>query len=86
MDPDLARHSFSIGMFLDSIEAKIQLHTVITLDYILNQFIYYLGAISLGIFLNNLFNDFMHFFGVCYNPCYFDRSFHENGGLQHFHC
>ncbi|MDI6723786.1 MAG: stage II sporulation protein M [Methanobacterium sp.] len=41
-------------MFLDGIEVKIQMPMDITLDYILNQFIYYLGAVSLGIFLNNL--------------------------------
>jgi len=26
----------------------------------------------------------MHFFGVCYNPRYFNRSFHENGDYNIF--
>jgi len=55
MNPVQARLTFPGGMFLYNIEAKIQLPSSITFDYVFNQFFSYLGAISFNIFLNNLF-------------------------------
>lgn len=42
------------GFFLGKMEVTINLPASISLDYFIDQFIYNLGAISLGIFLNNL--------------------------------
>lgn len=55
MNPDQAHLTFSGGMFLDNIDVKMELPSFITIDYIFNQFFYYLGAVSFNIFLNNLF-------------------------------
>lgn len=54
INPDQAYFTFPGGMFLDNIEAKIQMPPVITFDYFLNQFVYYLGAVSLKFFISNL--------------------------------
>ena len=54
MNPDQAHLTFPDGLFLSNIDAQIQLPEVITLDYVLNQFFYYLGAVSFNIFLNNV--------------------------------
>ncbi len=35
-------------------KVKIQLPEIISLNYLFNQFIYYLGTVSFGIFLNNI--------------------------------
>jgi hypothetical protein len=53
MNPDQAHLTFPDGLFLSNIYAQIQLPAVITFDYFLNQFFYYLGAVSFNIFLNN---------------------------------
>lgn len=55
MNPDQAHITFPGGMFLHNIELKMQIPEAITFDYILNQFFYFLGAVSLKIFLNNLY-------------------------------
>ena len=49
-----AQVTFHGGMFLDNIDAKIQMPLVISIYYVFNQFIYYLGAVAFNIFLNNL--------------------------------
>ena len=54
MNPDQAHITFPGGMFLHNIELKMQIPEAITFDYILNQFFYFLGTVSLKIFLNNL--------------------------------
>lgn len=54
INPDQAYFTFPGGMFLDNIEARIQMPPVITFDYFLNQFVYYLGAVSLKFFISNL--------------------------------
>lgn len=59
MNPGEAMATFPGGLFLGNIEVKIQPSGPITLDYILNQFIFYLGHVSLNIFLNNLFLIFL---------------------------
>lgn len=54
LKPQYAASSFCYGFFLGTIEVKIQLPGIISLNYLLNQFIYYLGRVSFGIFLNNV--------------------------------
>ena len=54
MNPNQAHITFPGGMFLHNIELKMQIPEAITFDYILNQFFYFLGTVSLKIFLNNL--------------------------------
>ncbi|MGZ7070365.1 MAG: stage II sporulation protein M [Methanobacterium sp.] len=54
MNPNQAHITFPGGMFLDNIEVQTQIPGVITFDYAVNQFFYYLGAVSFRIFLNNL--------------------------------
>ncbi|MGZ7049841.1 MAG: stage II sporulation protein M [Methanobacterium sp.] len=54
MNPNQAHITFPGGMFLDNIEVQTQIPGVITFDYAVNQFFYYLGAVSFRMFLNNL--------------------------------
>lgn len=54
LKPQYAASSFYYGFFLGIMEVKIQLPDIISLNYLLNQFIYYLGRFSFGIFLNNV--------------------------------
>ena len=50
VNPDQARLTFHEGFFLLGIEEKIQLPHNITLEYVLNQFIFYLGVYHLKFF------------------------------------
>ncbi|MGZ7119986.1 MAG: stage II sporulation protein M [Methanobacterium sp.] len=54
MNPNQAHITFPGGMFLDNIKVQTQIPGVITFDYAVNQFFYYLGAVSFRMFLNNL--------------------------------
>ena len=54
LKPQYAAFSFYYGFFLGVMEVKIQFPDIFSLNYLLNQFIYYLGRISFGIFLNNV--------------------------------
>lgn len=54
LKPQYAASFFYYGFFLGVMEVKIQFPDIISLNYILNQFIYYLGRISFDIFLNNI--------------------------------
>lgn len=52
--PQQAASYFYYGFFMGNMEVKIQLPEIISLNYVINQFIYYLGAVSFDIFINNL--------------------------------
>ncbi len=72
-------------MFLSSIEANIEIHGFITLDYVTNQFIYYLGAVSFSIFLNNsLLMILCVFSGVAIAPVILIGLFMKMGALTFF--
>ena len=54
LKPQYAVSSFYYGFFLGNMEVNIQLPDIISLNYLQNHFIYYLGQYSFGIFLNNI--------------------------------
>ena len=54
LKPQHAASSFYYGFFLGNMEVNIQLPDIISLNYLQDHFIYYLGRISFGIFLNNI--------------------------------
>jgi hypothetical protein len=69
LEPQVARSIFNGGFLLGNIDAKIQYSPPISLEYILNQFVYYLGGVSLNLFLNNLFLSLLCIFtGVAIVP------------------
>lgn len=52
--PSYTASFFYYGFFLGNIELKINLPVFISFNYFINQFVYYLGAVSFNIFINNL--------------------------------
>jgi hypothetical protein len=54
LKPQYAVSSFYYGFFLGNMDVSIQLPDIISLNYLQNHFIYYLGQYSFGIFLNNI--------------------------------
>lgn len=54
LKPQYAVSSFYYGFFLGNMEVNIQLPDIISLNYLQNHFIYYLGQYSFSIFLNNI--------------------------------
>ena len=85
LNPDLARLTFPGGMFLSNIEAKIQLPSSITLDYVFNQFFSYLGAVSFNIFLHNLSLMLLCIFsGIAIFPIILIGLFMEMGTISFF--
>ena len=81
LKPQYAASTFYYGFFLGIMEVKIQLPNIISLNYLLNQFFYYLGRVSSTIFLNNITLTFLCVFtGVAIIPrqkctCYWKESF-----------
>lgn len=54
LKPEYAASYFYYGFFMGVLEVKIQLPDIFSFNYFLNQFVYYLGRVSFGIFLNNV--------------------------------
>lgn len=82
LKPQSALSSFYYGFFLGTIEVKIQLPDIISLNYFLNQFIYYLGRVSLNIFLNNVtIALFCVFTGIAIIPAILIGLFTFSGSL-----
>lgn len=82
LKPQYAVSSFYYGFFLGNIEAKIQLPEVISLNYFINQFIYYLGRVSFSIFLNNVTTVFLCIFtGIAIVPIILINLFAFTGSL-----
>ncbi len=85
LEPNQARSVFDGGFYLGDIEAKIQVPQVITADYFINQFIYYLGAVSFNIFINNLLNIlFCIFTGIAVIPILLIGLFAFTGSVTYF--
>jgi|GEM_PF-450794 len=82
LKPQYAASSFYYGFFLGNIEAKIQLPEIFSLNYFLNQFIYYLGNVSFKIFLNNVTIAFLCIFtGIAIVPIILIDLFAFSGSL-----
>ena len=82
LKPQYAANSFYYGFFLGDIDAKIQLPGIISLNYIFNQFIYYLGGVLFGIFLNNITLTFLCIFtGIAIVPIILFHLFAFTGSL-----
>ena len=85
VNSDKAHLIFPGGMFLDNLEAKIQVPAVITFDYFLDQFIFYLGAVSFAIFLKNLVLALLSIFsGVAIIPVILVGFFMKMGAITYF--
>jgi hypothetical protein len=85
MNPGQAHITFPGGMYLENIDVQIQLPLSITVNYVLNQFIYYLGAVSFNIFLNNLFLMFLCVFsGIAIFPVILIGLFMKMGAVTFF--
>lgn len=85
MNPDSAHLTFPGGMFLQNIDAKIHMPAVITFNYLWNQFVYFLGAVSLTIFLKNLILMILCIFsGVAIIPVIFIGLFMKMGTITLF--
>lgn len=83
-EPSKAQSTFNGGFFLGNIEAKIQLPKTITFDYLINQLIYYLGAVSFNIFVNNLFITFLCIFtGIAIIPAILIGLFTFSGSITY---
>ncbi len=82
LKPQSAFSSFYYGFFLGTMEVKIQLPDIISLDYFINQFVYYLGRVSFNIFLNNVTVAFICVFtGIAVIPVILIGLFTFSGSL-----
>jgi hypothetical protein len=54
LDPIKAQHTFNGGFLLNDLTAQIFPPSDISFQYLINQFVYFLGKTSWGIFFNNL--------------------------------
>ena len=85
LEPNQARSMFGGGFYLGDIEAKIQVPQVTTVDYFINQFIYYLGAVSFNIFVNNVLNILLCIFtGIAIIPILLIGLFASTGSVTYF--
>lgn len=83
-EPVKAQSIFNGGFFFGNIEAKIQLPKTITFSYLINQFIYYLGAVSFNIFVNNLFITLLCIFtGIAIVPVILIGLFAFSGSITY---
>ncbi|MBM4241190.1 MAG: stage II sporulation protein M [Euryarchaeota archaeon] len=82
--PDQATQIFNGGFYLGDIEAKISLPQNITFSYLINQFIYYLGAVSYNIFINNVLIIFLCIFtGIAIIPVILVGLFSFTGAITY---
>jgi uncharacterized membrane protein SpoIIM required for sporulation len=82
LKPQYAASTFYYGFFLGVMKVKIQLPDIISLNYLSNQFIYYLGRVSFSIFLNNVkLAIFCVFMGVAIVPIMLVGLFAYSGSL-----
>ena len=85
MNPVQAHITFPGGMFLDNIVVKIQMPLIISFYYVLNQFVYYLGAVAFKIFLNNIILTFLCIFsGIAAFPVILVGLFMNIGTVTFF--
>lgn len=69
LNPYYAHSIFNGGFLLGTMEVKLQLPGSISINYLINQFVKYLGAVSFNIFLNNVFISFICIFtGIAIIP------------------
>jgi hypothetical protein len=54
LDPSKAQSTFYGGFFLNDLTAQITPPSTISLQYLVNQFVFFLGGTSWGIFFNNM--------------------------------
>ena len=80
--PQYAASSFYYGFFLGNMDVNIQLPDIISLNYLSNHFIYYLGQYSFDIFLNNvILNVLCVFTGIALIPIILRGLFAFSGSL-----
>jgi hypothetical protein len=84
LSPHLAQSIFNGGFLLGELDAKIQIPQTITLDYLENQFIHYLGAVSWGLFVNNMRASFLCIFsGIAIVPVVLISLFSSMGAVTY---
>lgn len=82
--PHLAQSTFNGGFFLGEMDAKIQIPQTLTFAYLENQFINYLGAISWGLFVNNMRTSFLCIFsGIAIVPVVLISLFSSLGAITY---
>ncbi|AEG19422.1 stage II sporulation protein M [Methanobacterium paludis] len=82
--PHLAQSNFNGGFLLGELDAKIQVPQTITLVYLENQFIHYLGAVSWGLFVNNMRTSFLCIFsGIAIVPVVLISLFSSLGAVTY---
>ena len=80
--PQYAASSFYYGFFLGNMDVNIQLPDIISLNYLSNHFIHYLGQYSFDIFLNNvILNVLCVFTGIALIPIILRGLFAFSGSL-----
>jgi hypothetical protein len=82
IDPRAASSTFNGGIFTGTLVVLFDAPTVITPKYLINQFIYFLGANAFHIFLNNLYYSLICIFtGVMILPIIFLGLFTSFGAI-----
>ena len=82
--PHLAQSTFNGGFLLGELDAKIQVPQTITLVYLENQFIHYLGAVSWGLFVSNMRTSFLCIFsGIAIVPVVLISLFSSLGAVTY---
>lgn len=83
--PQTAHSIFGVGFFLGNIELHIQLPQTITFDYLIHQFVFYLGAVAFRIFINNIVVSLLCIFsGVAIIPSILIGLFSSIGAVTYF--